>query len=113
MSLAPEALAALAGVYKRPDGVITLTATSDGLRREMKAIDLLEQQRGGYPPDDLRPISALEFIVVTPGENLDSRLDFLPGDDGRPALRAYRWSSRRARGVTLRCSPRPLGEGPG
>jgi CubicO group peptidase (beta-lactamase class C family) len=84
ISLPPEALAALAGVYKRPDGVITLTATSDGLRREMRAVDLLNNKEEIYPPDDLRPISALEFIVVTPGENRDSRMDFLPGDDGRP-----------------------------
>jgi CubicO group peptidase (beta-lactamase class C family) len=84
ISLPDDALAALAGVYKRPDGVITLTATDDGLRREMKAVDLLNNKEDVYPPDDLRPISALEFIVVTPGESLDSRMDFLPGDDGRP-----------------------------
>ncbi len=84
ISLEPEALASLAGVYTRPDGRITLTATDDGLRREMTMVDLLNDKEESYPPDDLRPISATEFIVVTPGENLDSRMDFLPGDDGHP-----------------------------
>jgi CubicO group peptidase (beta-lactamase class C family) len=84
INLPPEALAAFAGVYARPNGRITLTTTADGLRREMTMVDQLNNKEEIYPPDDLRPISALEFIVVTPGENLDSRIDFLPGADGRP-----------------------------
>jgi hypothetical protein len=84
IGLPADALATLAGVYKRPDGAITLTATSDGMRCEVKMVDLLNNKEESYPPFDLCPISASEFIVVTPGENLDSRMDFLPGDDGRP-----------------------------
>ncbi len=84
ISLPADALAAFAGVYVRPDGRITFSVTGDGLRREMTFTSLLEGKTETYPPQDLRPISAAEFVVVTPGEDLDSRLDFLPGDDGRP-----------------------------
>ena len=84
ITLAPEALAALAGVYRQPDTVHTLTATSDGLRLEVTAMDLLNHKEEVHPPNDLRPISPTEFVVVTPGEDLDSRIDFLLGDDGSP-----------------------------
>ncbi len=84
ITLPPEALAALAGVYTQPDSVRTLTTTSDGLRIEVTAIDLLNHKEEVYPPYDLRPISPTEFVVVTAGEELDSHIDFLLDADGAP-----------------------------
>ena len=84
VGLPAEDIARFAGVYHRPDGRITMTATSDGLRVEMVMVDVLNDKEEVYPPEDLRPIGATEFVVVTPGEDLDQRLDFLLGDDGRP-----------------------------
>jgi hypothetical protein len=46
--------------------------------------DSLTDKEWAYPPDDLRPIGPYEFIVVTPGENEGSRLDFLLNSDGSP-----------------------------
>lgn len=93
-TLSPEALAVFAGVYTRPDGKVILTATDSGLRRQAIMRDLLNDKEETYPPDDLRPIGASEFVVVTPGENLDTRSDFLLGEDGRP--RYYRMGGRLA-----------------
>ena len=84
ISLPAEALARFAGVYRQPDGVVTLTATADGLRREMTFRDVLNNKEETFPPEELRPISETEFIVVTPGDNESQRVDFLLGADGRP-----------------------------
>lgn len=73
-----------AGVYNQPDGQVTLRATRNGLRREMVFRDSLTNKDWIYPPDDLRPIGPQEFIVVTPGENEGSRIDFLLNPDGSP-----------------------------
>ena len=94
ISLAPEALAVFAGVYTRPDGKLIISVSGDGLRREAIMRDLLNDKEETYPPDEMRPIGATEFVVVTPGENLDSRSDFLLSDDGRP--RYYRLGGRLA-----------------
>lgn len=84
VTLDAEALGRFAGVYTTRDDRVTLTTTADGLRREMTFTSPLTGESQTVPPDDLRPISAIEFIVVTPGENLDSRMDFLLAEDGRP-----------------------------
>jgi len=84
ITLPAEALARFAGVYRQPDGRVTLTATADGLRREMTFRDVLNDKEETYPPEDLSPISEREFIVVTPGENEGSRVDFLLDGDGHP-----------------------------
>lgn len=84
ISLPAEALARFAGVYRQIDGVTTLTATADGLRREMTYRYQLSGKEETFPPEDLRPVSAREFIVVTPGENEGERVDFLLDGDGRP-----------------------------
>lgn len=84
ITLPAEALARFAGVYRQPDGVITLTATANGLRREMTFRDVLNNKEEVFPPEELRPISETEFIVVTPGDNESQRVDFLLDDDGRP-----------------------------
>ncbi|HZC05222.1 MAG TPA: serine hydrolase domain-containing protein [Ktedonobacterales bacterium] len=84
ISLPQEALARLAGSYIQPDERVTLTATADGLRVEITAHDVLNDKDETYPPQDLRPISPAEFIVVTPGEDIDARIDFLLDDDAHP-----------------------------
>ncbi|HET9111651.1 MAG TPA: serine hydrolase domain-containing protein [Ktedonobacterales bacterium] len=84
ISLPAMEIERFAGVYQRPDGRITMTATGDGLRVEMTMVDQLNDKEESYPTEDLRPIGAVEFVVVTPGEDLDERVDFLLGVDGRP-----------------------------
>ncbi len=84
ISLPPESLSRFAGVYRQPDGVTTLTATANGLRREMTFRYLLSGKVETFPPEELRPISETEFIVVTPGENESERVDFLLDGDGNP-----------------------------
>jgi CubicO group peptidase (beta-lactamase class C family) len=84
ITLPAEALARFAGVYRQPDGRVTLTATDSGLRREMTFRDVLNDKEETYPPEDLRPISETEFIIVTPGENESERIDFLLDGEGRP-----------------------------
>jgi CubicO group peptidase (beta-lactamase class C family) len=92
--LSPEALATFAGEYTRPDGKVILTVIEGGLRRQAIMRDVLTDKEETYPPDDMRPIGVSEFVVVTPGENLDSRSDFLLDGDGRP--RYYRMGGRLA-----------------
>jgi len=83
--MSPEALAAFAGVYTRQQrGRMVISATSDGLRVESTLKNLLTGEEETSPPQEMRPVSASEFVVVTPGEELDATIDFLPGDDGRP-----------------------------
>lgn len=84
INLPAEEIERFAGVYQRPDGRITTTATAEGLRLDMVMVDVLNDKEEVYPPYDLRPIGAVEFVVVTPGEDVDEHIDFLPGDDGRP-----------------------------
>ncbi len=84
ITLPAEALARFAGVYRQPNGRVTLTATADSLRCEMTFRDVLNDREETFPPEDLRPISEREFIVVTPGENAGERVDFLLDGDGRP-----------------------------
>jgi CubicO group peptidase (beta-lactamase class C family) len=84
IKLTQAQLKRFAGVYQQPDGHVTLNATRTGLRREMTFRDSLTDKEWAYPPDDLRPIGPYEFIVVTPGENEGSRLDFLLNPDGSP-----------------------------
>lgn len=84
ITLPAEELQRFAGVYRRPDGTITLTVEGETLRREVRAEDLLNHVALTYPPTELRPLSATDFIVVTPGEHFETRMDFLLHDDGRP-----------------------------
>lgn len=84
IALPAETLHRLAGTYRRPDGTITLTVEDGGLRREMTFTSPLTHKQETEPPDTLRPLSATEFIVVTEGENKDSRVDFILADDGQP-----------------------------
>jgi CubicO group peptidase (beta-lactamase class C family) len=73
-----------AGVYHQPDGQVRLRATRHGLRREMAFRDVLTEKASVYPAEELRPIGAREFVVVTPGENEGSRIDFLLDEHGEP-----------------------------
>lgn len=84
VSLTRTALSRFVGVYRQPDGQITLTAHGGGLRREMTFHDSLTGKTETFPIEDMRPISDREFIVITPGENEGSRLDFLLDDHGKP-----------------------------
>lgn len=85
ITMSSEALAAFAGIYTRQQrGKMVITATSDGLRVESTLKNLLTGEEETSPPQEMRPISASEFVVVTPGEELNATIDFLPGDDGYP-----------------------------
>ncbi|HLJ81140.1 MAG TPA: serine hydrolase domain-containing protein [Ktedonobacterales bacterium] len=84
IELPDETLQRFAGFYRRPDGEITLSVEDGGLRREMVSTDLLNHKEERYPPDILKPLSETEFIVVTEGENKDSRVDFILAGDGQP-----------------------------
>ena len=84
IEMSPEALAAFAGVYAKRNGTLAMTPTSNGLRVESTAFDLLTGEKKTYPPIEMRPMSASEFIVVTPGQDHNATIDFLLGDDGRP-----------------------------
>lgn len=84
ITLSAETLARFAGVYTQPDGRTTLNATAEGLSRSMVFQDLLDGHVETSPTDELRPIGEREFVVVTPGENEGSRVDFLLDGDGRP-----------------------------
>lgn len=79
-----ETLQRFAGIYRRPDGQITISVEDGSLRREMIFTDRLNNKEERHPPDFLKPLSETEFIVVTEGETKDSRVDFIVADDGRP-----------------------------
>ncbi len=55
------------------------------MRLELSARSVLADTVTNYPPMVMKPISAREF-VVTEGESLNSRADFI-GPDGEPAQR--------------------------
>lgn len=84
VELPAEKLAAFAGTYRRPDGTITITVEDDGLRRDMHFRDLLTGEEHDYPPNMLKPVSDLEFVVVTQDENEGSLADFILSADGQP-----------------------------
>lgn len=98
-----DQLARFAGVYRRPEGEITLTAVDGGLRREMTLKDMLDGKEETYPPHLLRPIGDLEFVVVADDENDGSRVDFILSDDGAP--RFFRMGGRLADHVGKANSP--------
>ncbi|HEX8997241.1 MAG TPA: serine hydrolase domain-containing protein [Ktedonobacterales bacterium] len=84
ITLPPEALARFAGVYTQPNETTTLTVDGDGLRCDIREHDVLNDKDEVYPPVALRPLSATEFICVTPGDELDATVDFLLDEQGRP-----------------------------
>ena len=108
IEMSPEALAAFAGVYTRQQrGKMVITATSDGLRVESTLKNLLTGEEETTPPQEMRPISASEFIVVTPHNDdvrtfarQDARNSFTDAapaasHDGRLALQFHMDASRR------------------
>lgn len=84
IALAPDTLARFVGRYKRPNARVSVTTDGEKLTREVVTFDELNLVEEHFPLDDLLPISATEFICVTPGQNYDTEMDFLLDGDGKP-----------------------------
>jgi CubicO group peptidase (beta-lactamase class C family) len=84
IQLSKKALDRFAGVYQQTDVRVTLTATDEGLRGDSTFRDLLNDKELTYPTEELRPISAHEFMVIAPDEEEGSRWDFLLDGRGHP-----------------------------
>jgi CubicO group peptidase (beta-lactamase class C family) len=80
--LSDEALSPFAGRYERPEGVIIFTIRDGGLLRAMTLTNLLEHKTESYPVERLEAIGEREFVIVSEGEDQDSRVDFILGEDG-------------------------------
>jgi CubicO group peptidase (beta-lactamase class C family) len=92
--LSDEALSPFAGRYERPEGVIIFSIRDGGLLRAMTLTNLLEHKTESYPEERLEAIGEREFVIVSEGEDQDSRVDFILDEDG--ASRFVRMGGRLA-----------------
>ena len=87
VSLSADQLRRLKGVYRAPLTRVTITADEEAgtLRVEAVGVNPFNREERPLPSSDLAPLGEWSFLSIA-GETAGSRVEFLPGDDGKPAF---------------------------
>jgi len=88
VSVAPEQLERVAGLYRRPGVEQVVRVEHDGIAVESTVQHPLTGEQTKLPPIVAKPISLNEFLV-TEGDYRGMRIDFIDGESGRPTFMRF------------------------